>query len=168
VTDQDIIQLIRQGQDQKAFARLYTHFGSVQRLVKANSGSRDDAKDVFQDALIIFHRKARGDDFVLTCAVSTYLFSICRNLWREELRRRNRSLTRWEVEDMPVEEADVTAMLAREGEYSTAEQALRTLGDKCLELLKRFYLSKESLLDIARSLGFAGEGAAKTRKYKCL
>ena len=59
-------------------------------------------------------------------------------------------------------------MLVREGEYSTAEQALHTLGDKCLEVLKRFYIAKEPLIDIARSLGFAGEGAAKTRKYKCL
>ena len=52
-----------------------------------DGGTRDDAKDIFQDALIIFHRKVRSEEFVLTCAVSTYLFSICRNLWREELRR---------------------------------------------------------------------------------
>ncbi len=168
MTDQDIIELIRKGRDQAAFNRLYAHFSKVQRLVRANSGSRDDAKDVFQDALIIFHRKARSADFVLTSAVSTYLFSIARNLWREELRRRNKSLTRWDVEDMPQEEADMPAMLAREGDYSTAEQALRSLGDKCLDVLKRFYIAKESLVDIAHALGFAGEGAAKTRKYKCL
>lgn len=168
MTDQEIIENIRRGRDQEAFGVLYQHFGKVQRLVRANSGTRDDAKDLFQDALIIFHRKARAADLVLTCAVSTYLFSICRNLWREELRRRNRTLSRWEVEDMPQEESDITALLAREGEYSTAERALSSLGEKCLEVLKRFYIARESLVDIARSLGFAGEGAAKTRKYKCM
>ena len=168
MSDADVLELIRQGRDQAAFARLYTHFPKVRRLVRDNSGTGDDAKDVFQDSLLIFHRKARSADFVLTSSVSTYLFSIARNLWREELRRRNRSLTKWEVDELPEEEADLPAMLAREGEYSTAEKALRSLGDKCLDVLKRFYIARESLIDIARSLGFAGEGAAKTRKYKCL
>ncbi len=168
MSDTDILELIRQGRDERAFAKLYAHFPKVRKLVRDNSGSSDDAKDVFQDALIIFHRKARSSDFTLTSAISTYLFSVCRNLWREELRRRNRSLSKWDVEDMPEEPPELAAMLAREGEYSTAEQALRTLGEKCLEVLKRFYIAKESLNDIARSLGFAGEGAAKTRKYKCL
>ena len=168
MSDQGIIELIREGRDQAAFNSLYAHFGKVRRLVRANSGSSDDAKDVFQDALIIFHRKARSAEFVLSSSVSTYLFSIARNLWREELRRRNKSLTRWDVEDMPEEAADLPALLAREGEYSAAERALRSLGDKCLDVLKRFYIAKESLIDIAHALGFAGEGAAKTRKYKCL
>lgn len=168
MSDTEILEMIRQGRDQRAFEKLYAHFPKVRRLVRANSGSGNDAKDVFQDALIIFHRKARTADFVLTCSVSTYLFSIARNLWREELRRRNRSMSRWDVEDMPEEEADLSSLLAREGDYTTAERALRSLGDKCLEVLKRFYIAKESLVDIARALGFAGEGAAKTRKYKCL
>lgn len=168
MSDTDILELIRQGHDQRAFARLYAHFPKVRRLVRDNSGSSDDAKDVFQDALIIFHRKASSADFTLTSSISTFLFSVCRNLWREELRRRNRSLSRWDTEDLPEEEADITSLLAREGDFSLAEKALRTLGDKCLEVLTRFYIARESLLDIAHSLGFAGEGAAKTRKYKCL
>jgi RNA polymerase sigma factor (sigma-70 family) len=168
MSDTDILEMIRQGQDQKAFVRLYMHFPKVVRLVRANSGTKDDARDVFQDALIIFHRKARSAEFQLTASISTYLFSVCRNMWREELRRRNRSLTKWEVEDMPEEPADLVAMMAREGDYSRAEKALRTLGEKCMELLKRFYIAHEPLMDIARTLGLAGEGAAKTRKYKCL
>ncbi len=168
MNDPEILELIRHGQDQKAFVRLYAHFPKVARLVRANSGSTDDARDVFQDALIIFHRKARSMDFRLTSSISTYLFSVCRNLWREELRRRNRSLTKWEVEDMPEDPVDVVEMMAREGDYSRAEKALRTLGEKCMELLKRFYIAHEPLMDIARTLGLAGEGAAKTRKYKCL
>ena len=42
------------------------------------------------------------------------------------------------------------------------------MGDKCRELLTRFYLNNEPLAVIAQAFGYAGEGAAKTRKYKCL
>ncbi len=168
MSDAEILELIRHGRDEPAFRALYAHFPKVRRLVRANSGSGDDARDVFQDALIIFHRKVRSAELVLTSSISTYLYAVCRNLWREELRRRGRTLTRWEVTELPEEPAELAAMLAREGEYAAAEKALHTLGARCLEVLKRFYITREPLQQIAHALGLAGEGAAKTRKYKCL
>ena len=73
-----------------------------------------------------------------------------------------------ELDALPDELNDLGALLADERHFGLAERALQALGDKCLELLKRFYLLKEPLLTIAKSIGLAGEGAAKTRKYKCL
>jgi len=168
MSDPKILEAIRNGSDHAAFVALYTHLPKVAHLVRQNSGSKDDAKDLFQDALVIFHRKVRGEGFTLSSSISTFLFAVCRNLWREELRRRNRTLTNWKLEDAADEPADLTALLAREGEYSVAEKALKSLGEKCLDVLKRFYVLHEPLQAIAKTLGFAGEGAAKTRKYKCL
>ena len=171
--DLRIIELIQSGKDHEAFKALYAHLPKVEHLVRQNSGRGGDAKDIFQDALIIFHRRVRTEGFALTSSIGTFLFAVCRNLWREELRRRNKALTSWDLEDDPAalrddEPADLTALLAREGEYSRAEQALKSLGDKCLDVLTRFYVKHEPLSEIAKALGFAGEGAAKTRKYKCL
>ena len=166
--DQRIIELIRTGRDHEAFKALYAHLPKVEHLVRQNSGRSGDAKDIFQDALIIFHRRVRTEGFTLSSSIGTFLFAVCRNLWREELRRRNKSLTEWKLEDAPDEPADLTALLAREGEYKRAEQALKSLGAKCLDVLTRFYVKHEPLQLIAKALGFAGEGGAKTRKYKCL
>lgn len=166
--DDTILALIGQGRDHAAFTGLYAHFPKVERLVRANSGTKADAKDVFQDALVIFHRRVRQPGFVLTSSIGTFLYAVCRNLWREELRKRNKVLTGWPAPEAADEPADLTALLAREGEFKQAEQALRSLGGKCLDLLQRFYLRKEPLMHIAAALGLAGEGAAKTRKYKCL
>lgn len=166
--DQRIIGLIQQGKDHEAFKELYAHLPKVEHLVRQNSGRSGDAKDIFQDALIIFHRRVRAEGFALTSSIGTFLFAVCRNLWREELRRRNKSLTDWKLEDAPDEPADLASLLAREGEYKRAETALKSLGAKCLDVLTRFYVKHEPLQLIARAMGFAGEGAAKTRKYKCL
>ena len=168
MSDPEIVEAIRSGRDHAAFVALYNHLPTVAHLVRQNSGSKDDAKDLFQDALVIFHRKVRNGDLTLTASISTFLFAICRNLWREELRRRNRTLTNWKLEAEADEPADLTALLAREGEYSAAEKALKSLGEKCLDVLQRFYVLHEPLQAIAKTLGFAGVGAAKTRKYKCL
>ncbi len=168
MSDPEILEAIHAGREHAAFVALYSHLPKVANLVRQNSGSKDDAKDLFQDALVILHRKVRTDGFALTSSTSTFLFAICRNLWREELRRRNRTLTNWKLDNEADEPADLTALMAREGEYNVAERALRSLGEKCLDVLKRFYVLHEPLQAIAKTLGFAGEGAAKTRKYKCL
>lgn len=166
--DQHVIELIRSGKDHEAFKALYAHLPKVEHLVRQNSGRSGDAKDIFQDALIIFHRRVRSEGFALTSSIGTFLFAVCRNLWREELRRRNKALSEWRLGEEGEEPADLTALLAREGEYKRAEQALKALGAKCLDVLTRFYVKHEPLLVIAKAIGLAGEGAAKTRKYKCL
>jgi len=166
--DQRIIGLIHQGKDHEAFKALYAYLPKVEHLVRQNSGRRGDAKDIFQDALIIFHRRVRSEEFALTSSIGTFLFAVCRNLWRDELRRRNKSLGEWKLETEADEPADLTALLAREGEFKQAEKALKSLGAKCVDVLTRFYVKHEPLAQIAKSLGFSGEGAAKTRKYKCL
>ena len=166
MSDQEIISQLRTGQQHKALVKLYAHLPKVERMVRNHSGTRADAKDLFQDALIILLGKAKDEGFTLSCSISTYLYAICRNRWQEELRRRGRFTQ--ELEALPEEPNDLGAVLADEQNISLAERALQALGDKCQELLKRFYLLKEPLLTIAKSIGLAGEGAAKTRKYKCL
>jgi DNA-directed RNA polymerase specialized sigma24 family protein len=73
--------------------RLYQQaFPLVRRLVLRQGGSPPDAQDVFQDALVIFYEQAVGGSLILTAAASTYLVGISQNLWRHELRRRQRHI----------------------------------------------------------------------------
>lgn len=173
MSDQEIISQLRTGPQHKALVQLYAHLPKVERMVRNHGGTRAEAKDLFQDALIILLGKTKDEDvpageagFSLTCSIGTYLYAICRNKWQEELRRQGRFTQ--ELEALADEPQDLGGMLAEEGRFALAERALRSLGGKCLELLQRFYLLKEPLLTIAKSIGLAGEGAAKTRKYKCL
>jgi RNA polymerase sigma factor (sigma-70 family) len=166
MSDQEIISQLHTGQQHKALVKLYAHLPKVERMVRNHGGTRADAKDLFQDALIILLGKAKDEGFTLSCSISTYLYAICRNRWQEELRRRGHFTQ--ELESLPEEPNDLGALLAEEQHFGLAERALQALSDKCLELLKRFYLLKEPLLTIAKSIGLSGEGAAKTRKYKCL
>ena len=166
MNDVEIIETLRSGKRQKALAKLYAHLPTVERLVRRNSGTRAEAKDLFQDALIVFLGQLKDPAFRLSCSIGTYLYAICRNKWQEELRRQGRFTQ--ELESMPDDPTDLGALLADDRRFGLAERALRSLGDKCLELLRRFYLLKEPLSAIAKTIGLAGEGAVKTRKYKCL
>ncbi|MDL2228029.1 hypothetical protein LJC25_00385 [Bacteroidales bacterium OttesenSCG-928-K03] len=67
----------------------YIVFPSVEKYVLANSGTTQDAQDVFQDALIIFLKKLESN-VVFSCKTSTYLFAVAKNLWLQKLANKRR------------------------------------------------------------------------------
>lgn len=170
MSDQELIKALCDGRAEEAFTRLYRQLPDVVRMVRTHGGTKAEANDLFQDALVILHERVTTPDFQITGTVPAYLFGICRHRWLYELRERGR------------EEKHITALAATpagaaddavapggdEPLMQLAERAFAMLGEKCRELLTRFYLNNEPLQAIAHAFGFAGEGAAKTRKYKCL
>ena len=65
---------------------------SVISWEKENSGTEDDARDVFQEALMALFRKLESGDFTLTCTLKSFLRIMCRNLWLGKLRNKHRQM----------------------------------------------------------------------------
>ena len=90
MNETEIFERICKG-DEKALEFLYKkYYRMMTKLVITNSGTEDEARDVYQDALIVFWQKATSGNLVLTSKMSTYIYSICQNLWRKELDRKKR------------------------------------------------------------------------------
>ena len=54
--------------DRKAIETIYKqHYNMVQALVLNNSGYPDDARDIFQEAMIVLYEKATSGSFELNC-----------------------------------------------------------------------------------------------------
>lgn len=154
---------------QPIFDDLYEYeFPKVVRLVTRNSGSLDGAKDIFQDGLIILMEKVYRKELDLTCSVGTYLYSICRNLWREQLRKDQKNISFYDPHAHL--EADIACM-EEETDPEVLEavnKAIATLGDPCRQLLESFYYENQSWDDIASTLGYSSAASARNQKYKCL
>lgn len=167
MNDPELIAALRGGRAEEAFTLLYRQLPDVIKLVRGHGGSRSDARDLFQDALVTLYEKTAGPAFPITGTLAAYLYGTCRNLWLAELRAKGKAdqLKRM-LANTPV---DVSATeVQKEPMMQLAERAFQVLGGKCRELLSRFYLHNGSFADIAAELGFSSEGAAKTRKCKCL
>ncbi|TDW99517.1 RNA polymerase sigma factor [Dinghuibacter silviterrae] len=163
--DQKIVQLIRAGRSDAALDALYGYFPMARKTVVAHGGSTQDAEDVFQEGLLILCRKIRETDFVLTARLSTYLFSVCRLLWMDELKKRKRAVPPT-LQDPPDEAlADV---LLRESRFRLAEKVLAELADRCRELLLLFYTRRLKWQEVAARMGYSSENVARNQKYKCL
>lgn len=167
--DHKIIDLIRSGSNSKALAVLYRHFPMMQKMVRTHGGSRQDAEDIFQEALIILCMQVRTKDLQLTAKLSTYLFSICRYLWKDEIKKRKGLvLTAFDTGFTDAEEEALAGFRETEKQASLAERVLQELGERCRELLLLFYNGGLKLKDIATKMGYSSENTAKNQKYKCL
>lgn len=158
--DKEIFEKICRG-DEKSLEYLYKkYYRMMTKLVISNSGTEQEAKDIYQDALVVFWQKATSGNLVLTSKISTYLYSICQNLWRKELDRKKR---------LSHEEKDETEYIDTESEERAKiiNRCINELGDTCKKVLMYYYFDGLSMQDIAEKLGFANTNTAKTKKYKC-
>lgn len=156
--------------DAKSIETIYkNNFNMVQSFVLNNNGTYDDARDIFQEAMIVLYENAKSETFVLTCQIKTYLYSICRRLWLKRLQYSNRFMTRVEnlEETVPVEE-DIEHQEKKNADFAIMERALGSLGEPCKSLLEAYYLQKKDMTEIASIFGYTNADNAKNQKYKCL
>ena len=158
------------GNDRQAVETIYSkHFSMVQSLIINNNGSSEDARDIFQEAMIVLYEKARSGDLNLHCQLKTYLYSVCRRLWLKRLQQSKRYIPRVNgmEETVPVEE-EMEVHEQRNHDFQMMEKALLGLGEPCKSLLEAFYLQKKNMTEIAGSFGYTNADNAKNQKYKCL
>jgi RNA polymerase sigma factor (sigma-70 family) len=156
--------------DRRAIESIYKqHYGMIQTLILNNSGSTEDAKDIFQESVIVLYEKARGGTLELNCQIKTYLYSVCRRLWLKRLSQAQRvSLELENLEDMVSVEEELESHEQRNAEFRRMEKAMRGLGEPCRSLLESYYLHKKSMSEIAANFGYTNADNAKNQKYKCL
>lgn len=156
--------------DKKAVETIYKeNYSTVQSLIINNNGTTEDAKDIFQEAMIVLYEKARSGTFELSCQIKTYVYSVSRRLWLKRLQQASRYTGDISGTDgiVPVED-DIEEHSRRDAEFDMMEKAIQSLGEPCKSLLEAFYLQKKNMQEIAAGFGYTNAENAKTQKYKCL
>lgn len=145
------------------------NYNMVQALIINNNGSADEAKDVFQEAMIVLYEKVRSGSFELNCQIKTYLYSVCRRLWLKRLQQLSRySSPAGDLEGLVPVEEEIEAHEQRNAEFDMMNKAISSLGEPCRSLLEAYYLQKRNMQEIATSFGYTNADNAKNQKYKCL
>ncbi|MEM6736131.1 MAG: sigma-70 family RNA polymerase sigma factor [Bacteroidota bacterium] len=158
--DSEVLKRISQG-DERVLGYLYRkHYQMMTRVVLNNSGTEEEAKDIYQEALLVFWQKAVKGDLVLTSKISTYLYSICLNQWRKELDRKSRMISE-EIDGQYYQQHEAQERL------KIVQDCIEQLGEVCKKVLTHYYFDGMTMQDIAKKLNFANTDTAKTKKYKC-
>lgn len=170
--DSEIISDIQKGgiQREKALKFLFENNNlrrSIIELIKNNKGNEQDGEDMFQEGIIVIDRNIRGGDFRSEGKLSSYLISICKFLWMNELRKNKRLEITDEtyVFDSPVTETALDTLLNDELKIAL-NRLLVGLGERCKNILELWQLNY-SMEEIASSLGLSSAGMARKVKHQC-
>lgn len=145
------------------------YYKVVEAFVVNHGGSYEDVKDVYQEALSAIFLKIQKQEFILNSAFGTYLFSVCKNLWMGELRKRKYAKDLNSQLELDSSEEDTDSLrvefLQERKEYLFRKH-YATLDEECQHVL-RLYLKKISFKEIATIMGFPTEQHAIKRKSRC-
>lgn len=165
----EIIEAIHKGNDREMLTFLYnTILPRVTRYILNNNGTRDDAFDIFQDAVITFHRFVKENRFRKEGNPEVFIFCICRNLWINKAKKDKKQMRMPEGYELYEDDASTAleSIITTE-RADIVKKMLSKLGKKCEELLKLSVYDNMSLKEISLQMGFTSEDAVKTQKYKC-
>jgi len=143
------------------------YFPIVRFFVIKNSGTDEDAKDVFQEAIILIYKRLKDGSLDLTCAFKTYLYSVCRILWLRQLEKRkvrNEAITDNQV-FVHLDE-DIEGQFAEQEQFRIYQKHFQLLHKDCQEILQLF-LKRVPLKEIAQKMNIKSDKYLKKRKYAC-
>src|SRR2546423_1839374 len=89
-SEEEMILALRNGNESVLKTVYRQHYSTIANLVINNGGSVQEAKDIYQEAVIIFYEKLQKESFELTCRISTFLYSVSKRLWLKQLQLKNR------------------------------------------------------------------------------
>ena len=156
----------RLDQGESLFTRLYLEaFPVIAAFVSKKGGTLENAKDVFQDALVIYYEQVATTGLKIKVSEKAYLMGIAKHLWYGQLRES--SLI--EGENLEGQNPQWKVDL-KEPELSEQKlmHFLETAGQRCMDMLRAFYYDKLSLSKISERFGFSGTRSATVQKFKCL
>jgi RNA polymerase sigma factor (sigma-70 family) len=139
----------------------------VRELVVRNHGKAEDAKDVFQEALVVIFRKTHEEEFKLESSFTNYLYTISRFIWLKVLKRKR--IFHRKITDLikPIEmESEEILDIEVSLERKVIQYYFEKLGKDCKEILTMFY-NEMSFREIAQKLGKASEEYVRKRKHAC-
>ena len=155
---QDVIRFLYKQNDLKT---------KIIQFVQRNSGNFQDGQDMFHEGIIVMDRNIRQDKFKMESSVNGYIFSICRFLWMNQIRKQGKmTLTEDNTRLDEVEESTPETQLFDEEQKNVLRKLMSQLGERCQKILELWKLSY-SMDEIATELKFSSAAMARKNKYRC-
>ena len=171
-SDEELVNEISTGKDINPAIRFlyHDHSSSVSSFIMSKGGSSQDAEDIFQEAVVAFISIVQKGKYRREATVRTFLISVAKNIWLNELKKRQSSENRdriFELERDTVE-ADISEQIGDREMKQQFRVLLDRLGDPCRKLLLLFYYENKTMKEMLEHLPYENEQVIRNKKYKCL
>ncbi|HEY1038907.1 MAG TPA: sigma-70 family RNA polymerase sigma factor [Bacteroidia bacterium] len=171
-TDTEFLEGLRSSDDLVLTALYKKYFGVVLKYVLNNSGTEEEAQDIYQETVIVLYNNTQKPEFELNCAIQTYIYSVAKRLWLKQL---NKNSNVYKLPDNADEDGTLVDVSSEVSDYEEKEKnllrmndSLVGLGEPCKTLIEDFYIKHLSMEEISEKFGYTNADNAKNQKYKCL
>ena len=142
-TELELIEGLKKNED-FALKEIYSqNYSIISQFIMNNSGSIQEAKDIFQDAIIVFYKNVNDINFKLDCKIRTYIYSVARRLWLNELKakgRRGGDISDYE-NFLIFNDKQENDFLLKEKQINIMSESMEILGEPCSTILNDFYIN---------------------------
>lgn len=171
-SDQELISAIMNRENiNQAIRFMYDgYYRYLENYVLQNSGGADDAADMIQETFLVFIKLVEENKYRQESGVKSFLYSIVKNLWITELRKRKSMGIRNEMFENAKESVtpDISHSLVRHESHKLIMELFQSLGQKCRNILLLFYYENLPMKEIMEKEGFSSEQVLRNKKHKCL
>ena len=143
------------------------NYPPVKNFILVNNGSEQDARDIFQEAVIIIFRKVSKENIELKCNFNTYIFSICKNLWLMHVRgKKIETEIKKHIKNLNHNNFELDLETKENFRYRLYQVHFKKLDKDCQEILSMFF-DGVSYEIIAEIMNYKNAEYAKRKKYLC-
>jgi len=171
-TDAELIVAVREEQSRnKAILFIYQQYAaSTSSFIINYGGSEQDADDVFQETVVSFIEVVKKGNFRMEASIKTFLVSVAKNIWFNELKKRERSGHREKIFEYgrDQKEADISHQIGDLEKKRQLRELVNNLGEPCKKILMLFYYENLSMKELVEHLPYENEQVVRNKKYKCL
>jgi len=163
-----IIECIRTGNNSEALKYLYKDpLFKIRKFILNNSGTLDDADDVYQDAIIVLFQYVKNGKYNDEYDLDGFLFRVAKNSWIDIARKKQKiikeSLIGFDISD----DTDFLGDAMRDEQLNVFHTLFNKLEDNCKKILSFVIFDKKTMKEISGLMGFKNEKVAKSQHHRC-
>lgn len=164
----ELISAIEAGDPNHVMGILYKEeYPKIEKYILRNSGTRDDALDVFQEAVIALYSHIKLKKFNPEYEIGAFLYVVGCNRWKKSNRKKVKAVEELPSEYNGISEIETLQNIYTDETRNIISELFSKIGDNCRKILEMTFYNNYSLKDIAGMLGYENEDTVKTRRYKC-
>lgn len=168
-TKTDILNAILKNRNQEVLNQLYkTALPKVRSFVLKNSGNSDDAKDIFQDAVIVFFHSVKTAKFDESKSIDGFIYTVARNAWINKVRHDKKLVFKDELpEDFNTNQDNQLDDIISKERQDAFRKVFMMLGEQCRELMQLSIYEEMPPREITNLLKISNVEVTRTNLYRC-